>query len=238
MPSFDPLVEAYDAARPGYPPEVYDALEPLSDLVIVEGGAGTGLATRALRARGAHVTAIDIGQEMLRRNSGDRVVADAATLPVRDRSVDVVCFAQAWHWLDHAKANIEVARVLRRPGRLAAWWSFSRDDQRPWMGRYWEVVEAMTTARRWHRDTDWGMTFDTDLFDDPVRTAIPWVREVSIDTWLLFERSTSSVGMHDNPDAVIVAIEGVLRDEFGDGPVRVAYETLLWQARTRVSCSG
>jgi trans-aconitate methyltransferase len=76
-------VDHYDAARPGYTDELYDALEPLAGARVVEGGAGTGIATRALLARGARVVPVDLGARMLlaarARTSGlAPVVADGA----------------------------------------------------------------------------------------------------------------------------------------------------------------
>ncbi|HEX4777867.1 MAG TPA: methyltransferase domain-containing protein, partial [Acidimicrobiia bacterium] len=84
--SFDPVVELYDAARPSYPDAVYDALEPLAGSLVLEGGAGTGIATRALLSRAARVVPFDVGPGMLSRavsrSPGLRaVVADGARLP-------------------------------------------------------------------------------------------------------------------------------------------------------------
>ena len=231
--SFDPVAAAYEAARPGYPDGLYDALGPLAGLDVVEGGAGTGIATRALRARGARVVALDVGEQVLRRNDGARVVADGARAPLRDGCADLVCFAQAWHWLAHERAVPEVARLLRDGGRWAGWWSHPRDDHQPWVQRYWSVIESMTIARREHRDTDWGARLDPTHFDAPTFTSMPWVREVSIADWLLDERSKSYIGLGDDADRIVAAIESVVRDAFADGPVRIAYETWLWQATVR-----
>ena len=65
--SFDSVADAYDRARPEYPHGVFDALEPLAGRRVLEGGAGTGIATRALLRRGASVVPFDVGVEMLRR---------------------------------------------------------------------------------------------------------------------------------------------------------------------------
>ena len=233
MPSFDPVVDAYDAARPSYPEGVHDALEPLAGARVVEGGAGTGIATRTLRERGADVVALDIGEQMLRRVDGERVVADAARAPLRDGCADLVCFAQVWHWLDHSIASAEMARMLRRGGRWAGWWNHARADSEPWFEAYWDVLEARTGAYRWHRDTNWGATLDADLFDPPSFLSVPWTREVPLDVWLTDQRSHSYIGLTAGGEAVMGALEQILRDTFGDGPVRCRYETWLWQARVR-----
>jgi SAM-dependent methyltransferase len=231
--SFDPVVDAYEAARPSYPDGVFDALGPLTGRRVIDCGAGTGIATRALRARGADVLAVDIGEQMLRRNEGVRFVADAARSPLRDGCADLVCFAQVWHWLDHAVANPEMARLLVDGGRWAGWWNHARADGQPWFEAYWDILEARTDAFRWHRDTDWGATIDRTLFAAPVFTAVPWTREVSVESWLTDQRSHSYIGLTAGGDDVMGDLERVLRDEFGDGPVRVRYETWLWVATKR-----
>jgi hypothetical protein len=38
---FEGVVDEYDAARPGYPEALFDALGPLEGAVVVEGGCGT-----------------------------------------------------------------------------------------------------------------------------------------------------------------------------------------------------
>jgi 2-polyprenyl-3-methyl-5-hydroxy-6-metoxy-1,4-benzoquinol methylase len=69
--SFESVADEYDTARASYPDEVFDALGPLEGLRVLDVGAGTGIATRALIARHANVVAIDSGREVLHR-AGDR----------------------------------------------------------------------------------------------------------------------------------------------------------------------
>lgn len=60
MSAFDPIAEEYDGGRPGYPDALFDALEPLDGELVLEGGAGTGIATRSLLRRGARVFPFDV----------------------------------------------------------------------------------------------------------------------------------------------------------------------------------
>lgn len=125
MVTFDAVADEYDAARPAYPPTLFDHLEPLAGTRVLDIGAGTGIATRQLLERGAEVVAVDAGVGVLRRaaartNGLAAAVGDGACLPVRDRSIDLVCFAQAWHWLDPGMRVRESHRVLRPGGRWAA----------------------------------------------------------------------------------------------------------------------
>lgn len=85
MASFEAVADEYDAARPSYPPGVYDSLARLDGLRVLDVGAGTGIATRQLLARGASVIAVDQGREVLGRavakTPGLRaIVADGAAL--------------------------------------------------------------------------------------------------------------------------------------------------------------
>jgi 2-polyprenyl-3-methyl-5-hydroxy-6-metoxy-1,4-benzoquinol methylase len=67
---FDTVAGEYAAGRPSYPAELYDTLakvlgRSLSGLDVVDLGAGTGIASRQLQARGARVTAVELSAPML-----------------------------------------------------------------------------------------------------------------------------------------------------------------------------
>jgi protein-L-isoaspartate O-methyltransferase len=67
MTSFDAVAAQHDAGRPNYPEPVFDALDPLEGKRVLEGGAGTGIATAALLRRGARVVTFDVGMGVLIR---------------------------------------------------------------------------------------------------------------------------------------------------------------------------
>jgi SAM-dependent methyltransferase len=237
MTSFDGVAEEYESGRPEYPEAVFDALEPLRDAKVLEGGAGTGIATDRLVQRGARVVAFDVSSNMLRRAVRRipglvAVVADGAHLPFSDGSADLVCFAQAWHWLDEETRCQETARVLRRGGRWAGWWSHARADGTTWFDDYWDAVEAACPGvLRSQRDYDWGADVERSaLFSVGERVEIAWVRKVSVETWLTEERSKSYVA--SLPDAkregLLSAIDRIASNSFPNGQMTVPYETWLW----------
>jgi ubiquinone/menaquinone biosynthesis C-methylase UbiE len=122
--SFDRAAEEYEAARPGYPVELLDALPVPHDATVLELGAGTGKLTRVLAQRYAHVIAVEPLDNM--RAILERVVpqAEAHTgsaddIPLPDASVDAVFAAQAFHWFATDAAVAEIARVLK-PGGIFA----------------------------------------------------------------------------------------------------------------------
>ncbi len=240
--SFDVVADQYDAARPLYPDEVFTALGPLGGLRVLDVGAGTGIATRSLIARHASVVAIDPGRVVLRRATTRSpglfaVVADGAVLPVRSGAIDLVCFAQAWHWLDEACRVPEAHRVLRPGGRWAGWWSHARADDEPWFDRYWVAIEnACPGTHRDQRDTDWGATVATPgRFEVGDRVTVPWVREISVDDWMTDQASHSYVaGLPEARRARLLGdLRRILDDRFPDGTMSVPYEAWLWIA-TRV----
>lgn len=131
--AFDPVAADYDAYRPAYPDELYDAIEsyagPLAGAPVLDLAAGTGIATRQLTERGAHVVASDLGADMLRvlqsRSPDVPVIRTRGeALPFRDESFDVVTCATAWHWIPMTQRSAEALRVLRPGGTLAVWWAF------------------------------------------------------------------------------------------------------------------
>ncbi|MER5888750.1 class I SAM-dependent methyltransferase [Streptomyces sp. NPDC001941] len=140
--SFDTAAASYAANRPSYPPALLDAVEelagrPLQGARIADIGAGTGLGTALLHAAGARVIAVEPGPEMaaqLRHGLPDVpvVLGDGNHLPLASDSVDIVTYAQAWHWTDPHHSVPEALRVLHPGGALALWWNDS-DDTIGWI---------------------------------------------------------------------------------------------------------
>jgi SAM-dependent methyltransferase len=242
MRLFGDAVDEYDAGRPDHPAGVFDALEPLAGRRVLDVGAGTGIATRALVARGADVVGIDTDATLLTRGRRRSpavcwVVADGVRLPVPDRSVDLVCFAQAWHWLDPDRRCEEVHRVLRPGGRWAAWWSHARADAEPWFDRYWSVLERRCPGtRRDQRDTDWGASVQpSGLFEVAPRHSVPWLREVTVDAWMTDQASHSYVVARSAPERaeLLDELRAIVESRAQSGVLAIPYETWLWTAITR-----
>jgi hypothetical protein len=99
-------------------------------------GAGTGIATALLHARGAEVIAIEPGAGMarqFRRTLPDVPIVrgNGNALPFADASADFLTYAQAWHWTDPAKVGPGGdARTAsgRRPGAVV-------EHGAPWTSR-------------------------------------------------------------------------------------------------------
>jgi SAM-dependent methyltransferase len=121
--TFDGVAELYDRARIGYPAALLDDVAALGPRML-EIGPGTGQATRDLVARGADVTAVELGPNLAaiaRRNvpQATIVIADFDTWELEQADFDAVVSFTAFHWLDPDTKYAKVARLLRAGGALA-----------------------------------------------------------------------------------------------------------------------
>ncbi|GAA2879656.1 putative methyltransferase [Actinoplanes cyaneus] len=170
--SFGTAADAYERGRPPYPESAVDFLLPTGSPQVLDLGAGTGKLTRQIRARGLDVVAVDPSEGMLGelRRAVPGVgthVGTAENIPLPDASVDVVLVAQAWHWVDPARAVPEIARVLTPGGRLGLIWNL-RDERADWVRRLGTII-----GREERRETTIGPPFG------PIETAtFGWTHDV------------------------------------------------------------
>jgi ubiquinone/menaquinone biosynthesis C-methylase UbiE len=132
---FSDRVENYVRYRPGYPPEVIQALKAECGLVpnhvAADIASGTGIWTRVLLENGNTVYGVEPNVEM--REAGERLLsafpkfssvggtAEATTLA--DQSLDFVTAAQAAHWFHRKRARREFVRILKPGGWLVLLWN-------------------------------------------------------------------------------------------------------------------
>lgn len=240
---FDAVAEEYDAVRPDYPSQLFDVLEsamgqPLLGADVLDVGAGTGIASRSLAGRGAHVVAVDPGTAMLRvlaAGSTSRVVAvagDANALPLRADLFDLVVFAQSMHWTDIARSAPEAFRVLKPRGVLAAWWN-RHDHSVPWFAAHQQRVLAACRVRT-HSDPAQVAELLAGSSQRPrvATVEIPWSRTLSLGDYRRCLRTQSYVfELGDEADAVVEAEMRVLAEEFPQGTLVERFSTYAVLAR-------
>ena len=235
--AFEALVDDYDAARPGYPDALFDALPPLAGARVLEIGAGTGKQTAGLLARGARVVSTDRGPRMLGRLHALHpqvpvAVARAEQLPVADGAVDGVCGAQMWHWVDVAAAAAEVRRVLRPGGWLAVWWNDVDAAGTRWHEEQQARLEAAGTGyRRDYRTRDDAAAL-REHFPAVAQWSTRWERTLDLPTYERWLRSKSYVAALPDPEGFLAAERASLREAFPDGRVVEPFVVRLVLART------
>ena len=127
------------------PAEVLSRLHLAPGSRVADVGAGTGYFTFPLAnavGPNGHVFAVDLQQEMLnllqqklrQANAPTNITlhrAPASQLPLADKSVDVVFYANIWHELDDPDAAFGEARRISVPGSTIAILDWRSDKESP-----------------------------------------------------------------------------------------------------------
>lgn len=122
----------------------------LQPAVVVDLGAGTGQGTIALKRRypGGRVVAADVAPGMLeqaRRRQTllrrfDRLVADAASLPLRDGTVDMIFSSLMLQWCNDPDRVLRECRRVLRPGGVLHLSTLGPDTLRE-LRRSWQAAD-------------------------------------------------------------------------------------------------
>jgi SAM-dependent methyltransferase len=109
-----------------------------------------------------------------------RVLPDVRTLrgsaeqiPLPDASVDAVLVAQAWHWVDVARAVPEIGRVLVPGGRLGLLWNI-RNERVAWVARLGALMHRGREQHLGSADPQIGPPFGA-----VERLDVPWRQRLS-----------------------------------------------------------
>ncbi len=133
---FTGLAGDYAKFRPGYAPQVTTAIlgfigRDAGSIDAADIGAGTGIWTRILAARGLRsVVAVEPNDDMrgqgieTSRGTGIKwFKGSAEATGLSDSSADLVSMASSFHWAEFDKACDEFQRILRPGGIFVALWN-------------------------------------------------------------------------------------------------------------------
>lgn len=239
------LAEDYAAYRLGYSNELYDTIAQFGlrrGATILDVGCGTGLSSAPFAANGFPVTGVDPSAAMLakakeRIPNAVFVEGTAEALPFPNERFDVVLAAQAFHFVDRARALAEAHRVLRTAGTIAIWWKqfMARD---PVTDLREETFRSMG-----FEPPKSGLTggfkefYAANNFMEQTLRVIPWRTAVSLDRFLGLERSRRSTRelLGSKAPQYFAALEQRLHERLGEGnpTVTLSFVQYLYLAKKR-----
>lgn len=149
---FSNRVENYVKYRPHYPKEVLDVFRSEMNLqktsIIADIGSGTGISTKLFLENGNEVFGVEPNKAMREASQTflqnfpnfHPVNGTAENTTLKDKSVDIIIAAQAFHWFDSAKTRLEFRRVLREKGFAALIWNERQLDSNDFLREYERFV--------------------------------------------------------------------------------------------------
>ncbi len=160
---FGAAADVYEATRPSFPAAAVDWL--LAGLrvgagdEVVEIGAGTGMLTRLLVARGLRIQAVEPVAAMREQLPGigpgiTAIDAVAEALPLPDASAAGAVASQAFHWVDAPRALRELERVLVPGGGIGLLWNHWRGGV-AWQQELEALIEPLRGDTPHTRDGAW-----------------------------------------------------------------------------------
>jgi SAM-dependent methyltransferase len=210
--------------------------------LVAELGAGTGLFTEALAARGLRVIAVEPGEAMREQAPELAGVEWRAgsfeACPIADHEVAWAVVAHAFHWADPARALPELRRILAGEGaKLSLLWN-ERDLERSALLRYTRALieERVPGFDEGYRHADWAaLLVSTGDFEavehDEVRHVVRMSRERYLELW----RSHNKLNWacrETGIEPLLAALREHLEAHEGE-IVDVPYRCRAWTARVR-----
>lgn len=250
--TFDRVAELYADVRPGYPDALFAEIAETAGLNaadrILEVGCGGGQATGALAALGANVLAIDPGEALVgaarAKLAGHRNIVFAVspfeTLPIEPGAFRLVASAQAWHWVDPARAYERAAEALAGDGWLAIFGHVPLPPDEPLFGAFEAIFRRLAPelwtpgAEHWYQPEGpiAGLVARSALFGPVAHHAYAWSQVLDTAGYMALCGTKSYYNLL--PAGRRAALFDALAEaiERQGGLIEVAYETHLHMAQT------
>lgn len=246
--SFGAEAERYDRTRPGYPAELIDWLSADGTGVAIDVGCGTGQLTRLLRGAGWAVSGVEADARMAETARSHGLEVDVSTFEDWEgptAGVQLICSAQAWHWIDPTIGYAKAARHLAPGGTLAMMWNsyHHSDAAQEVLDRVYGRLAPQLLSNSVHlgkldldhdaADAEVARYLGND-FDDLTITSFDHARAQSVDDWSAECLTHSPVALlPDNTRTQLLAEQAnELREAVGS-TMQVSYTTRVTSARRR-----
>lgn len=248
---FTGLATDYSQNRPDYAPSVLDALLGLlgkspAEADFVDVGAGTGIWTRMVNARGFRsVAAVEPNEDMRKNGEADSTATDirwsagsAESTGLADGSADWLSMASSFHWADFDTATREFHRVLRPGGLFTALWNPRLIEVNPMLV---EIEAHLDTLRPNIKRVSSGRsgiteTLTEQLWASPCFEAVTYVEsrhiiEMTPERYMGAWRSVNDLRVQlgeEKFDAFLTFVEHRIA---GQKTIEATYLTRAWSAR-------
>ena len=248
-PDYERIAGDYRKARPHYPERLVAVIAgwlPEGPLEVLDAGAGTGIATRALAgALGSRASILAVEPSPAMRREAEAAPGirwrdgRAEALPAADEAADLVFSAQALHWFDRPAFWRECGRVLKPGGAVAILYN-NRDYRRDaFASGYEDLLERHSPGyRRDYREFD--IRGELDALDWTAGTheeREAWTRPMRPDAFMAMSRSSSRAqAARDAAGAEVFdrEVEALMdRHAKAGGSVEVLYRCVLTLAAKR-----
>jgi len=250
---FTGLAQDYSKHRPDYCPSVLSALLgllqiPPAEIDFVDVGAGTGIWTRMVAARGVRsAMAIEPNDQMRAAGAADSTGAAIRWMPgsaehtgLQDACCDWLSMASSFHWADFDRATREFHRVLRRGGRFTAIWNPRLIEVNPLLV---EIESHLNTLRPDIKRVSSGRSGITEtlserlwaspFFDDVVYLEGRHVVAMSPERYLGAWRSVNDLRVQLGLERFAAFLAFVEKRVHGLDAIQATYWTRAWSARRK-----
>ncbi len=248
---FTGLAENYSRYRPGYSPTILDSLlaivgVPVDEMDVADVGAGTGIFSRLVAARGPRsMVSIEPNADM--RAAG---IHDSQHTAIRwmdgsgeetglgDGSVDLLTAASCFHWMDFDTASAEFHRVLRPAGRFVAVWNPRYIQANPMLveieQKLYDLAPHISRVSSGSSDFTASLTdrlWASPHFEDVVYLEGRHIKRFTPEEYLGVWRSVNDIQVQAGPEIFGQFLRYIEERLAGVETIDAQYRTLAWSAR-------
>jgi SAM-dependent methyltransferase len=240
---FGPQARFYAHARPGYPEALIDALLARSGVgpgaLVADIGAGTGIASRLLAARGLRVIAIEPSAAMRAQAApGAGIEWRAGTFEatgLADATLEWAVGAQSFHWAEPRRALPEMRRILKAGRRFTVLWNDRDTAASPLLTETLRIIRAhVPDYEESYRRRDWATELrSTGDFTEVEQLELAHVVRMSTARYLDLWRSHNRLNATAGPERFARLLGEIRRmlAGLGTAELEVPYVCRAWSAR-------